>query len=821
MLFGTQTRVELATHTALVVAGNRGEPREPSDPAQGLVWSSIAAHWEQTSFEDTWIAVQRLPQATLVKHPWSLGSDAVTALKAKIDAFPRVVSLCAEAGPAVIIIEDEAFLRRYARALPLRPSVFGEDVRDWTIVSKSESFVISPTLLGEPLSRQERMLIEVEMWPLRRSLRERLMFGKHPEEHGVHWGAFMYVMKSRVGSGRPRIVIGEVATNAQFVYDASDAILTRTAPVLTIKDATEARYRDVAAVLNSSSLEFWFKQVCFDKGNGGINGGIAAADWERRYVRNGTNVLQAPLPYHEQMPAAEDESERAAILASLAAAVGGLYVNAPARVFAAPDRSNLQTRIAEAQQRTEALRERLVALQEELDWSLYGAFGLHASPPRTTIDDTLAIARGHRPFEVALARRVAAGEEESAWFARHALTPVTDIPTRYGGALRDVLEQRLALIENDPTIALLEQPVYKRRWTFAPWATILHDDARTWLLNRLDVITREAPRMYTANDLVSHLREYPHAAAIADYAKGERDLDLADTIARLLADESVPDNPARLLKPSGLAKLVGTQTADLGPTGAAPQARAFEPGEPVDWKRVWRLQEREDAGDAVVISVPPEWKTVDYAHPNGWRIRSKFNLANERFIVYDELTPKRYAWGGWTVAERARLSSEAFDLRDREPDGASQQPTLDDPRRCGIQFPLWDKLDELRRTRDPVYEDVKMLAEICGRACPCDVLERWRNYGPARRGAPAKAVPRRTPVEPSLSIDSAIVAAALAEIDRAGSAGLAMAALLPLFGDDRTVALAAVDELRSNGRIEAFGRGRGQRYRIPAAKLFS
>jgi len=817
MLFGTQTRVDLATHTALVVAGKRGEPREPSVPAQGLVWSSIAAHWDQRGFEDTWIAVQRLPQATLVKHPWSLGSDAVTALKAKLDAFPRVTNLGADAGPAVIIIEDEAFLRRYARALPLRSIVFGEDVRDWR-VSLNEYRALVPYDMDSGDLLPDATAI-ADLWPMRSLLRKRGTFGSTFDELGLPWWSYRQYIFNRLGSLRSRIVIGEVATNAQFVYDASDAIFTQTAPVLTIRGATEARYRDVAAVLNSSSLEFWFKQVCFPKGD--ADGRTANAPFERRFARNGTNVLEAPLPYHDHLAPANDEIERALIFAALKAALEGLAESSPSRVFAAGDRTGLETRISAAQQRTETLRERLVALQEELDWNVYGAFGLLNSPPRATIDESLAVARGHRPFEIALARRIAAGDEESAWFTRHSLTPVTEIPTRYDGALRKVLEQRLALIENDPTIALLEQPVYKRRWTFVPWETMLREDARTWLLDRLDVIVRETQRMFTANDLVARLREDPKTAAIAGYAKGERDLDLADTIARLLTDEAVPDNPARLLKPSGLAKLVGTQTADLGPSGVAPQARAFEPGEPVNWKRVWRLQEREDAGDSVTVAVPPPFKNVDYAHPNGWRIRGKFNVANERFVVYDELTPKRYAWGGWTVAERARLSSEAFDLRDRELDGASHQPTLDDPRRCGIQFPLWDKVDELRRTSDPAYEDVKMLAEICGRACPCDVLERWRASASARRDAPAKSSPPKLAAEPRLAIDPALVAAALVEVGRAGATGIALAALEPLFGGDRSATTAAFDELRSSGRIEAFGRGRRQRYRVPEAKLFS
>jgi hypothetical protein len=134
-----------------------------------------------------------------------------------------------------------------------------------------------------------------------------------------------------------------------------------------------------------------------------------------------------------------------------------------------------------------------------------------------------------------------------------------------------------------------------------------------------------------------------------------KDTSLTDTVVRLLSNESIPDNPARLLTPIGLAKLIGSQTADLGDPGHPPQPpQSFQPGE-ADWKRVWRLQEREDAKLGVSDAVPPPFVRTDYAHPNGWRIRGKFNIANERFIVYDELTPKRYAWGGLTIPERARL----------------------------------------------------------------------------------------------------------------------------------------------------------------------
>jgi hypothetical protein len=41
----------------------------------------------------------------------------------------------------------------------------------------------------------------------------------------------------------------------------------------------------------------------------------------------------------------------------------------------------------------------------------------------------------------------------------------------------------------------------------------------------------------------------------------------------------------RLLTPFGLAKLVGSQAADLSPSGTAPPASPSKPGEPLDRKR--------------------------------------------------------------------------------------------------------------------------------------------------------------------------------------------------------------------------------------------
>ena len=64
-----------------------------------------------------------------------------------------------------------------------------------------------------------------------------------------------------------------------------------------------------------------------------------------------------------------------------------------------------------------------------------------------------------------MARRMAAGELETAWFERHRSTPITELPTHWPVDYRSVVERRIALIETDPTIGLVERPEYKRRWS--------------------------------------------------------------------------------------------------------------------------------------------------------------------------------------------------------------------------------------------------------------------------------------------------------------------------------------------------------------------
>jgi hypothetical protein len=136
----------------------------------------------------------------------------------------------------------------------------------------------------------------------------------------------------------------------------------------------------------------------------------------------------------------------------------------------------------------------MIALQEELDWRCYRLYDLISDAPEFADPPPLWL--GERAFEIVMARKIAAGELETAWFARHRSTPITEAPQHWPADYRAVVERRITLIENSPTIGLIERPEYKRRWLTEPWETLEQDALRgglRWSPKTGQVAKRESP----------------------------------------------------------------------------------------------------------------------------------------------------------------------------------------------------------------------------------------------------------------------------------------------------------------------------------------
>src|SRR5690606_3582062 len=147
----------------------------------------------------------------------------------------------------------------------------------------------------------------------------------------------------------------------------------------------------------------------------GLSGGLASEAWEHRFAHDGTKLQGFPLP---PGPLPVDMAERLDRLAGERAGVS------PSAVAA----REVPTRAALAGARSESGRlfAGLVAAQEELGWACLHLYGLMEEALTVPEGETAPPLRlGERAFEIVLARRVAAGEVETAWFTRHRSTPIT------------------------------------------------------------------------------------------------------------------------------------------------------------------------------------------------------------------------------------------------------------------------------------------------------------------------------------------------------------------------------------------------------------
>jgi hypothetical protein len=315
-----------------------------------------------------------------------------------------------------------------------------------------------------------------------------------------------------------------------------------------------------------------------------------------------------------------------------------LHTVAPSAVCerGAPTRDALD----DAHKRWEAIRAEMIAVQEELDWEVYRLYGLLDEDMTYAGDDLPGLALGERAFEIVLARKVAAGEEETAWFERHGSTPRTELPEHWPAGYRELVQRRIDLIAEQPDLALIERPGCKRRWATKPWAEQEREALREWLLDRLEAPTLWAdahgrPQPQSVAQLADQMQRDPDLLSVLTLLVGRPDYDLAGELGRLLSDEAVPYLAAYRYTASGLRKRAA-------------------------WEEGWALQRREDAGEQVgPIPVPPKYAQADFARTSYWRHRGKLDMPKERFIAYpgaerDTDQTGVYGWAGWDHLEQAR-----------------------------------------------------------------------------------------------------------------------------------------------------------------------
>lgn len=647
-----RNRVPSDTRTVRAVLGVRGEPSQPEVAAEGVVWQAIVDQVEKPGSESQWVSVDDLNRDRFAAAPWSLSGGGAAEVTASLAASGRTLlgSRVKLIGRTTHTGADEAYFappRSWERggvdASRVVPLVEGTVIRDWDLRYETEA--LFP--YGDDLAADISDLASYRsLWRQRSLLRSRREPGGTHEEIGLTWYEW-----SRWHPERYSIPLGIgfafVATHNHFTLDRGGKVFNRSAPVIKLPDgAGEDEHLDLLGVLNSSTACFWLKQVSQAKGgtdnsSGGGNRWTPEA-WIDRYEFTGTKLQEFPLP--TRLP--RTMGRMLDLLAqSLVEAEPSAVCNSGATTRAALDHACADfTRI----------RQSMIALQEELDWQVYGMYGLlsdadvaRTTDPSPAPDRTPEVRLGERAFEIVLARRVAQGKAETAWFERHGATPVTEIPTRWPDWYRDIVQARIDIIASRKDIGLIERPECKRRWATEPWEKKEKAALRAWLLYRCEERSlwftlrdgMEQPRTLTVNQLADALSsdaDFTSVAALyaADHL-GKPDLPLAQVLADIVADEHVPYLAAMRYKDSGLRKRE-------------------------QWEDVWKLQREEDArGERLDIAVPPKYTSADFLKASYWSNRGKLDVPKERFISYLEASPDAdptvlLGWAGWDHKDQAQ-----------------------------------------------------------------------------------------------------------------------------------------------------------------------
>lgn len=613
---GTPTVILLGRNQAPVldsiraVQGIRGEPSTPADPSKGLVWSAITSQMDDPGSESDYISVGDVERSRFAKHPWSIGGGGAAELKEWLDGAPNrlgrevtSVGFASFPGADEVFFAPETALQRKGIS-PAKVVILGDTVRD---------FAIAPTTWAFAPYNDSFDLIELDndkawyrhMWSYRAVLEGTVSFGgKTRRDMGDDWWGWYRWVPDKYRTPLS-IAFAFVATHNHFVLDRGGKVFNRSAPVIKLPEgATVDDHLELMGLLNSSVACFWMKQVFHNKGASTDNQGarVSGTDsWDNSFEHDGTKLQQFPLPSGprpiELARQLDDLAQELAAVQPAAVASTGV-----------PTRERLDAASAEA----ERIRAEMIAAQEELDWQclyLYGLTDAALTVPAGQTPPPLAL--GERAFEIILARKVAAGQTETAWFSRHRSTPITELPAHWPDWYRDLVQRRIELIESDRNIGLVERPEHKRRWASDPWEKREQEALRSWLLDHLEdrSLWFEGDRAVTRTvaQLADRVALNDDWMTVARVYVGRFDVDPLAVVSELVADEHVPAQRAARYKDSGLRK------------------RA-------EWERTWELQRAEDRGEDVGrIAVPPKYAQGDFLRASFWKQRGKLDVPKERF----------------------------------------------------------------------------------------------------------------------------------------------------------------------------------------------
>jgi hypothetical protein len=661
ILFGrNQPPINLTLRAAF---GTKGEEVAPEDPATAAVWRALVQQIDHPGTQSEWMSVIDAPREKFHQHPWSIGGGGAAELKEALDeVVSRVLEELVEAnrgkpviGFSCVLGEDEPYLRPSGHwslsRIPLqfrRHFVDGEDIRDWAIETRCETiFPYNPSI---ELVANDSILHA--LWPDRTILGSRTEFsGKTYLDAGRSYFEFHQIPVDR-NKRTLLIAFGDVVTHNSFVLSEGLKLFNRHAPIIQLKSIEKEAHARVLGLLNSSTACFYLKQVCQDRGGGGIGGGLATEQWEHFYSFNGTKLAGFPVP--DRQP-----SQLSAALIKTSTDLQGSSPSAMLAKLIGPTRNMLRNQLASAKSQATGLLRQLIGYQEELDWQIYESFKLVEAEDRVSQPDGTVqippngIELGQRAFEIVLARRIAAGEVQTTWFERHGSTPITEVPSHWPAPYRELVDRRIQRIADDSNVRLIEQPEYKRRWNTEPWDEQLETALEKWLLDRIECAIgldlrapegSEAAQAYQpkiellSTQEITDLVLQPDFRETAEIYRGRADFDPLKLVAELIQSAAVPFLPGQRYKETGLRKrAVWEDTWDKQRTQDTidEEVGLNAPNLTDDQRKRLEAEAKKLKAERLgEIPVPPRYAKPDFRSDVCWSLRGKLDVPKERFISY-------------------------------------------------------------------------------------------------------------------------------------------------------------------------------------------
>ncbi|NRB41363.1 MAG: BREX-2 system adenine-specific DNA-methyltransferase PglX [Pseudomonadales bacterium] len=675
------------------VLGIKGEPGSPSNAEDGFVWNSIVDLVDQEFSENEYISVVSKSRTQFSTHPWSLNGGGAPDLAALIEGAKsfELNDFAKEIGFGVVTREDDAFhvstgaaLRQGVLQDNILPLVVGENVRGWSI--SGVIGVIWPYVHGTLKADVYDEPLKNALWPLKKPLSGRVAYGNSQIERGLEWFEYSMFFTKRYRIEKT-ITFPFVSTHNHFSLDRGNKVFNRTAPVIKLpSSAGEIDHLVLLGLLNSSVACFWGRQVFFPKG------GFSDGKWEERLEWDSTKLKRFPIPSPIE-PDIQNETRLLpgyTVIEQLAGEIDELAQDLshqlPLEIINRLDEKAVSGTLDKAKLEGSKLRSKMVALQEELDWHCYQAYGL--------LDEAMVyegelplVQAGERAFEIQLAREIAQEGGSNAWFTRHDLVQTTEIPESWPEDYKALIEKRLAVMQSERFIKLIEKPEYKRRWLPLEWDKQEQAALQNWLLTFLEKRSFDVnyPSALTCAQLSDSIDKDEMAKAIAQRYTNNEFFEAQPLVEKLIAAEHIPQMAGARLKPAAMKKYRAWQETwdkqrqedaideeyDVFYPLAEEYANdteklaAYEKA-----KLLAKAKKAELIGD---IPLPPKYAKSDFQSVAYWPLRGKLDVAKERFFSLpscekDGDTTLVIGWAGMNHLQRAQAIA-AWYLDRKEIDG--------------------------------------------------------------------------------------------------------------------------------------------------------